>query len=193
MIFYSDIGLQTLDGSTRPPGIPLTGQWHFTKLVTEYDSTAYATASALTIVDMKTWTNQTGFKAGSKLELYYHVPCRNDSASWGGGYIEPNISFDGGTTWYSLGHCGYDGGVMNVTNYEIHNYNNIIWIDPNQASAYQVRLKFRFCSYDGTLLVNSGNVINNGWTGYNSNFLTVNNCCYQHYMHYILKEWTPVA
>lgn len=42
------------------------------------------------------------FKAGSKIKLSYNVPMRNDSTSWGGGYIEPQVSFNNGGAWNSL-------------------------------------------------------------------------------------------
>lgn len=181
-----------LASTSRPPGFYLTGQYLPGKTIMEYDSTTYATASAA-FVDLKIWTNVTGYTAGSKLELYYHVPCRNDGAGWGGAYIEPNISFDGGTTYYSLGHGGFDGGCMNIGGDDIHYQNNLIWIDPNQASAYQLRMKFRYAVYDQTVTVNGSHDINGADAGYNSNYLTTNNSHLQHFMHYILREWIPVA
>ena len=52
------------------------------------------------------WTTGTtaAMLAGSKFKLTYFMPTRNDSGSWGGGYIEPQISLNDGT-WQSLGSC----------------------------------------------------------------------------------------
>lgn len=180
-------------GSAREPGIIPSGAFKLNRLVSEYDSTTYATASQSSLVDLKIWSNYTGFKAGSKLEIYWHVPCRNDSTSWGGFIMELNISFDGGTTYYSLGGIGFDAVMESGAGSDIHYSNNLLWIDPNQASDYQVRLKFRYCSYDvGTLGVNEGSsshYINWPISGYNSNYLTTNNSHLRHYMNYSIKEW----
>ena len=101
-----------------------------------------------------------GFKAGSLVKLTYHIPMRNNSSSWGGGYIEPQISFNGGTTWNSLGSSGYDGGVMNIGGGAIGSYFNSILVDPQMNSDYSVRVRFYYRAYDGTVLVNYSHDIN---------------------------------
>ena len=79
--------------------------------------------------------------------------------------------------------------------YDIHYQTYMGWLNPNQASAYQVRIKFRYAVYDATLGINDGNGhnLNAALTGYNSNLLTTGNSGYQHYMHYVLKEWIPTS
>ncbi len=36
-------------------------------------------------------------KGKSLIQVYYHNPCRNDSRSWGGTYVEIQVQFNGGT------------------------------------------------------------------------------------------------
>jgi hypothetical protein len=101
------------------------------------------------------------FKAGSLIKLSYHIPMRNDSVSWGGGYIEPQISFNGGATWNSLGSSGFDGGVMQNTAPSIGSYFNSLLIDPQQSSSFSIMVRFFFRSYDGTVMINQSHDINN--------------------------------
>ncbi len=101
-----------------------------------------------------------GFRAGSKVRLTYHVPMRNHSSSWGGGYIEPQIRINGGT-WQSLGSSGYDGGVMTLGADAIGSYNNTLLIDPAQTADFSVQARLYYKSYDGTVIVNGSNNINN--------------------------------
>lgn len=100
-----------------------------------------------------TFSEITGFKANSLLHLYYLCPMRNDSTSWGGAYIEPQVRFNQGT-WQSLGSCGYDGGVMGrngTTPYRIVSYRNTLVIDPQQTSDFTAQFRFYCRSYDGTV------------------------------------------
>ncbi|MEX0934631.1 MAG: hypothetical protein WDZ42_02405 [Candidatus Saccharimonadales bacterium] len=106
-----------------------------------------------------TFDTITGFKAGSLIKIAYHVPMRNDSTGWGGGYIEPQISFDGGTSWSSLGSSGYDA-VMNNNAPSIGSYFNQILVDPEQSLDFSVRVRFYYRSYDGTVTVNGSHAIN---------------------------------
>ncbi|MFT6161697.1 MAG: hypothetical protein ACJA00_004294, partial [Myxococcota bacterium] len=100
-----------------------------------------------------------GFRAGSRVRLTYHVPMRNNSDSWGGGYIEPQIRFNGGT-WQSLGSSGYDGGVMSLRADTIGSYSNTLLIDPAQTTDFSVQTRFYFRSYDATVIVNGSHDIN---------------------------------
>lgn len=102
-----------------------------------------------------TFTNITGFKAGSKVKLTYTVPCRNDDAGWGGMYIEPQVSFNGGASWNSLGSSGYDGNVMVLNGGGIGTYTNVILIDPGMAADFSVQVRFYYKTYSGTGYVNS--------------------------------------
>lgn len=104
------------------------------------------------------------FKAGSLIEMDYLFPCRNDSASWGGMFIEPQVSFNGGTSWSSLGSSGYDGGIMHSGSADIGSYYNSMTIDPGQSSNFIPRFRFYMRSYDGTTSINNGgnsNDVNN--------------------------------
>ena len=99
------------------------------------------------------------FKANSKIKMFYHVPCRNDSTSWGGVYLEPQISFDSGVTWQSLGSSGYDGGVMNIGQ-SIGSYSNVLLIDPAIASDFSVSVRFYSRTYDGIGTIHVSNDMN---------------------------------
>lgn len=104
------------------------------------------------------------FKAGSLIEMDYLFPCRNDDAGWGGMYIEPQVSFNGGSTWSSLGSSGYDGGIMHSGSADIGSYYNSMTIDPAQASDFTPRFRFYMKSYSSTSSINNGgssNDINN--------------------------------
>lgn len=177
----------TKDGRTVP-GTLAAGDYHLGKLVMEYDSTSYTTSSS-SFVLLKEWTNQTGFSPNSVLEFFYHVPTRKDNTGWGGLYFEPNVSFDGGTTYYSLGTCGYDGGIMALGTDMIHYYSNIFMIYPEQSSSYDFRLKLNFKVYSGTSVVNGNHDINGINT--NTNYWVNGDSHLQHWMHYIVKEWIP--
>ncbi|MGH0033337.1 MAG: hypothetical protein ACQGVC_26420 [Myxococcota bacterium] len=100
-----------------------------------------------------------GFKAGSLVRLHFSLPMRNDSLSWGGGYTEPQVSFDGGTSWNSLGSGGYDGPMV-FDGRPIIRYANTLLIDPAQGSDFSVTVRFYHKSYDGTLTVNGSHDIN---------------------------------
>lgn len=98
------------------------------------------------------FTTVPGFKAGSSVRITYYVPMRNDSGDLGGGFVEPQISFNGGTTWNSLGSSGF-AAVMNV-GAAIGAYTNTLLVDPNMSSDYTVTIRFYHKSRDGTLQVN---------------------------------------
>ncbi len=108
-----------------------------------------------------TFTTIPDFKAGSLVRISYHFPIRNDSTSWGGCYIEPQISFDEGSTWNSLGSSGYDGGVMNSGSTAIGSYSNTLLIDPQQAADFSVTIRFWHRSYDSTATINGSHDVNN--------------------------------
>lgn len=129
------------------------------------------------------------FKAGSLVKLSYHIPMRNDSIYWGGGYIEPQISFDGGSTWNSLGSSGYDGAVMNHDSQSVGSYFNSILIDPDQSSNFSVTVRFYFCSYDSTVYINQSHDINTV-SGTASIMSGVNG--QQHYSKIIVQEFAPL-
>ena len=68
MTIRTNTAIQTLDGTSRPSGMLLSGNYRLGKVIMEYNSTAYTTTSG-TLIDLISWTNQTGFTGGSRLEL----------------------------------------------------------------------------------------------------------------------------
>lgn len=136
----------------------LTDGGRFTKqTLVATDSTTYNFTTTWAVGP--TFSVMSGFSANSLVKLSYHMPCRNDSTTWGGMYIEPQISINGGA-WQSLGSGGYDGNVMNNTSADIGSYFNSILIDPAQASAYTLQVRFYFRSYDGTATLNGSHDVN---------------------------------
>ena len=162
--------------------------------------TSTFTRTSNTLADAFTTSAYSGFTGGSDIEFYMYVPTRNDSTDWGGAYIEPNLSFDGGTTYYSLGSSGYDGGVMGKSQL-IHNYTKSYWIKNSTSNipssgTFGVRFKLRFCPYENstTLTINGSHDINGKTGTYNfiDNGIETGYNRYQHYCHWIIKEWIPV-
>jgi hypothetical protein len=121
------------------------------------NSTTYSFTTAWALGP--TFTTISGFLPNSLVRLEYHMPCRNDSTSWGGMYIEPQVSFNGGA-YQSLGSCGYDGSVMNLNAPSIGSYYNSILINPSLSSTFSAQFRFYFRSYDGTSTLNGSHDIN---------------------------------
>lgn len=155
------------------------------KIITEVDTTGRS-CTGWTL--MWTGSNQTDFKAGSLVRLSYHLALRNNDYGWGGGYVEPQISFNN-STWYSLGSSGYDGAVMADSAAVIGSYNNQIIINPATAGIsgdYQVRVRFYCKSYSGTLLWNTDHDLNT--VSGTASLLSGANNGYQHYCNYTIEE-----
>jgi hypothetical protein len=128
------------------------------RIVTQTDTANYSTGTSWAVGP--TFPNITGLRAESFIRLSMHTPMRNDSASWGGGYIEPQVSYNNGTSWLSLGSSGYDGGVMHLGNADIGSYFQQFLIYPQQISNYSFRVRILFRSYDGTVMINQSHDIN---------------------------------
>jgi hypothetical protein len=126
-------------------------------IVQVFSSAATLTTSWSLVV---TFDNITNIKANSLIEMDYFFPCRNDSTSWGGVYIEPQVSFNNGTTWASLGTSGYDGGVMHNGVADIGSYYNSVTVDPAITTDFSVRFRFYMRTYDGTGTINTSNDVN---------------------------------
>lgn len=108
----------------------------------------------------QTWNTVTK-KAGSNILLIWRVPFRNDSTSWGGGYIDIQISLNGGA-FTSIGDSGYDGGVM-ITTSAIGSMSGTNYLDlPAVRSATSIQVRFLYHSYDGTVWINGNHAINGG-------------------------------
>lgn len=125
-------------------------------------------------------------QANSLIKLFYSVPMRNDSTSWGGGYIEPQVRFNEGT-WQSLGSCGHDAGVMYLGNNFIGTYRQIILIDPVQSANFSVQFRFYFRSFDGTVGWNNGINHDTNVVSGTAPIMAGNNGL-QHFAHIIVEE-----
>lgn len=127
------------------------------------------------------------FKANSKIKMSYSVPVRKLGSGWGGGYIEPQVQFNGGA-WQSLGSTGHDAGVMILNVEAILTYRNELLVSPGISTDFTAAFRFYFRSYDSTLYWNNGsnhdiNVVSGTasiMSGDNGN---------QHYMHIIVEEF----
>lgn len=179
--------ISDLSGTSKLNISNITGTGYYVRQsLTEYDTVSRTVGTGWGL--MWTGTNFGGFKAGSKIRLNYHMSLRNDSGSWGGGYIEPQISFNGGANWFSLGSSGYDGGVMIATSAAIGSYNNHIIIDPalqGVTTDFSVQVRFYGKSYDGTLYWNLNHDVNavsgTATAASGTNY-------YQHFCQYSIEE-----
>lgn len=133
------------------------------------------------------FTGLTGCLANSLIHIEYHMPCRNDSTSWGGLYIEPQVQLGG--TWYSAGSSGYDGNIMNNASADIGSYFNSILLNPGIATTYSIGVRFYGKAYDGTSYINSSHDINSV-SGTATNLTGTN--FIQHYSKIIIKELAPI-
>jgi len=90
------------------------------------------------------FSNIPDFRPGSILRLYYHV-CANSglittpATAWRGFYLEPQISYNGGSAWTSLGTSGAVT-IMNSAPSQ-GSYSNSIWIDPQQSIEFGVQVR----------------------------------------------------
>jgi hypothetical protein len=155
------------------------------RIITHIDTNNYSTTTAW--AQGPVFPNITGLKAQSFLKLSMHTPMRNDSTSWGGGYIEPQISYNNGTSWISLGSSGYDGGVMSSGSSDIGSYYQQFLIYPQTTTDYTFRVRIMFASYDGTVLINQNHNINtiSGTASLVSGTTSPN----QHYCKIIVEEF----
>lgn len=162
------------------------------QIVTQYDDRDYSVTTSWKEV-LNRFTNIPDFSSGSLVKLSYHVPCRNDSVGWGGVYLEPQVSYNGGAKWWSLGSSGYDA-VMNygggAGGYDIGSYFQSILIDPylsgvSAGAGFGVQIRFYATSYDGTTLINTSHSIN-AISGTAVLDPSINGV--QHYAHIIVEE-----
>lgn len=126
-----------------------------------------------------------GFLAGSKVKIHVELPLRNDSTSWGGAYVEPQITFNGGTNWYSLGSSGYDGNVMYNQAQSIATYTRMLYIDPQAhgvSGDFRVAVRIYCKTYDGTGYWNGNHNLNatsgtasaiNGFQNWNQHYARI--------------------
>lgn len=142
----------------------LSGSYKIGKVVSEYNSSGRSSTSSTAWVEWPAagFTNHTGFTGGSSIYIEAWIPMRNDNTSWGGGYVDTNITFDNGVAWRSLGNHGYDGGVMFNTSSSIHGENITYLVTGTPSTDYSVKLRFMFKPYTNgsTLNINSSHDIN---------------------------------
>jgi hypothetical protein len=117
------------------------------KFVTQHDPASRSTGTSWTLA--YTFPTITDFQKNSKILFFYSIPLRNNSTSWGGCYLEPQVQFDGGS-WQSMGSSGYDA-VMYLGCSSIRTYRNKILLEPNINSNFSARFRIYYRSYDGTI------------------------------------------
>jgi hypothetical protein len=131
--------------------ISLAGRYR-RRIYTQVDTANYSTTTTWALGP--SFQPVSDFSPRSVIRLDYQIPTRNDSTSWGGGYIEPQVRFNE-DPWQSLGSAGYDAGVMSLGFACIASFHQTIFIDPNILSTYSTQFRFYFRSYDGTFGLNN--------------------------------------
>lgn len=174
--------LTTVEGQVAP----IRSGFYIRRVISQVDTTERSFGNSWTLV----WTliNHTGFKAGSKIKMHIEIPLRNESTSWGGAYIEPQVTFND-STWYSLGSSGYDGGIMHLNSSDINTYTRMLYIDPALAGItadYSFRVRIYAKSYDGTTLWNGSHDL--GATSGTATLITGAQNQNQHYAKVHLEE-----
>jgi hypothetical protein len=156
------------------------------QITSQVDTTDRSFGNSWTL--MVTYPSLPTFKAGSKILANYQLPLRNDSYSWGGAYIEPQISYNGGSTWYSCGSSGYDGSVMHESAADIATYSSTLFLDPalqGVTTDFTPRFRFYARTYEGSAYWNAnhdlGTVSGTATTGAGNNY-------YQHYAKIVIQE-----
>lgn len=130
-----------------------------------------------------TFSTISGFKANSKVKLFYHVPSRNQSGTWGGIYIEPQVSWNG-NAWESLGGTGFENMILNGQ--EILTFNNTLLLVPAINSTFSARFRILWNSYDGTAEWGNSSRNINSISG--TAPLTAGDDGNQHFPHIIVEE-----
>jgi microcystin-dependent protein len=145
-----------LTGGTLTGDLILQNGAILRSITTLIDTANYSTTTAWALGPVFPTINN--LRANSFLRLSMHTPCRNDSTSWGGAFLEPQVSFDNGVTWRSLGSSGYDA-VMSIGNH-IGSYFQQFLLYPQIASTYSFKVRLYFRSYDSTVRINEDHAIN---------------------------------
>lgn len=160
--------------------------YYVRQITSQVDTTDRTFGNSWTL--MVTMPSLPTFKAGSKILANYQLPLRNDSTSWGGAYIEPQISYNGGSTWFSCGSSGYDGAIMHNVSQDIATYSSTLFLDPalqGVSTDFTPRFRFYARTYDGSANWNGshdlGTVSGTATTGAGNNY-------YQHYAKIVIQE-----
>ena len=155
IVMATDTGeIGTQAGWMNPAALSGTiGKIHY-----EYDSTdrSFGTSWA----DGMAWS-PVEFSGGSRIMFHWHIPMRNDDSNWGGGYTEILYTYDGGSTWFSLGQSGYDT-VMVYGHGAISAQNGFFVFTNCPDEDFTIQVKFRHRSYSGTLKINYDHEIQTG-------------------------------
>jgi hypothetical protein len=165
----------------------LAGGYYVRQVFSDVDATDRSFTNSWVLV--YTTPRHTEFIANSKLRIYLEIPFRNDSTSWGGAYVEPQISFNGEITWASLGSSGHDGSVMHLNSGNISTYNRMLYIDPQLhgiSGNFSVTLRFYCKSYDGTTLWNGSHDLNS--ISGSATLITNRDNFQQHYAKVVIEE-----
>lgn len=106
-----------------------------------------------TWADGKIWAKN-NYAGNSKLLVMLYLPARNDSSSWGGGYVSLQYSVND-APYVSLGQSGYDqvmhlGGAGSIDSNSYH-----FLLDITGSSPCTVQFKCQHRAYDGTLYINT--------------------------------------
>lgn len=182
--------IQNTSGSTSVVmnNVSLTGRYR-RQIYTQVDTLSWSATTTWALGP--TFAQVSGFQAGSVIRLDYQIPTRNDSTSWGGGYIEPQVRFND-ESWQSLGSCGHDAGVMSLGYSCIASYQQTIFIDPAINGPFAVQFRFYFRAYESTIGLNNalGHDINS--ISGTAALMSGNNGL-QHYTHIIVQELALLA
>lgn len=106
-------------------------------------------------------TSDWSLPAKSRCNVYIHVPCRNDTTSWGGMYTRLYYRVNSGS-WISMGDSGYSA-VMNDGYYQIAYYANEFTLDFSSiTSNFTLGFLVSCAPYNGTLEIIQSNSIGSG-------------------------------
>ena len=110
-----------------------------------------------------TTTPDWSIPAKAKCHLYYYVPVRNDTQSWGGMYSRLLYRINSGS-WIDMGDSGYSS-VMITSSYSISYYGNSFTFDfASLTSDFTLGFLVQGAPYDNTANIMSSNSIGSGGT-----------------------------
>jgi len=99
--------------------------------------------------------------AKSRCNLYVHIPCRNDTYSWGGMFTRIYYRVNSGS-WVSMGDSGYSA-IMCAGYYQIAYYANEFTLDFSSiTSNFTLGFLVSCAPYNGSLEIIQSNNINGG-------------------------------
>ena len=117
-------------------------------------------------VDITT-TPDWSLPAKSTCHIYYHIPVRNDTESWGGLYARLLYRINSGS-WIDLGDSGYSS-VMLANDYSIAYYGCPFTLDfSSQTSDFTLGFLIQGAPYNNTTNVISSNNVGGGSGGESS-------------------------